>query len=116
ASSCEVGSQRSPFSATQQYAGIMLMLVHAHAKRLPHSGFVQVRFEEVAPRQAEFGDIVTRVYKPVRAKHSQFVLVHDTLAIVADSEFSRYKDGTRSTGALLFLKGSYGTCRATAAR
>src|SRR5664279_192522 len=42
ASSCEVGSQGSPFSATQQYAGIMLMLVHAHAKRLPHSGFVQV--------------------------------------------------------------------------
>ena len=76
----------------------------------------EVRFEEVAPRQAEFGDIVTRVYKPVRAKHSQFVLVHDTLAIVADSEFSRYKDGTRSTGALAFLKGSYGTCRATAAR
>ena len=71
---------------------------------------------KLPPRQAEFGDIVTRVYKPVRAKHSQFVLVHDTLAIVADSEFSRYKDGTRSTGALVFLKGSYGTCRATAAR
>ena len=45
------------------------MLVHAHAKRLPHSGFVQVRFEEVAPRQAEFGDIVTRVYPRLLAKN-----------------------------------------------
>ena len=38
------------------------------------------------------------------AKHSRFVAVQDSLAIVADSDFSRYKDGTRSTGALVFLK------------
>jgi len=31
--------------------------------------------------------------------------------IVADSDRSRYKDGTRSTRALMFLQGSYGTCR-----
>jgi hypothetical protein len=29
-------------------------------------------------------------YKPVRAKHSRFVPVQDSLAIVADSEFSRH--------------------------
>jgi hypothetical protein len=45
-----------------------------------------------------------------------FVPVQDSLAIVTDSEFSRYKDGTRSACALVFLKDSYGTCRATAAR
>jgi len=55
-------------------------------------------------------------YKPVGAEHSRFVPVQDSLVIVANSEFSRYKDGTRSTGALVFLKGSNGTCRATAAR
>src|SRR5271157_6022061 len=54
---------------------------------------------------------VKAVYKPVRAKDSRFVLLQDSLPIIADSEFSRYKDGTRSTCALAFLKGSYGTCR-----
>ena len=58
-----------------------------------------------------FGGIVPSVYKPVRAKDSRFVLLQDSLPIIADSEFSRYKDGTRSTCALAFLKGSYGTCR-----
>ena len=51
------------------------------------------------------------MYKPVRAKHPRFVPVQDSLAILAVSEFSRYKDSTRSTCALVFLKGSYGTCR-----
>src|SRR5208283_4933862 len=55
--------------------------------------------------------IVAGAYKPVRAKDSRFVLLQDSLPIIADSEFSRYKDGTRSTCALVFLKGSYGTCR-----
>jgi len=59
----------------------------------------------------QFGNIVSDMYKPVRAKDSRFVLLQDSLPIIADSEFSRYKDGTRSTCALAFLKGSYGTCR-----
>ena len=67
-------------------------------------------------RLPQFGNMVSGVYKPVRAKHSRFLPVQDSLAIVAASEFSRYKDGTRSTCALVFLKGSHGTCRATAAR
>ena len=75
----------------------------------------QVRFEDVEPRHAEFGDIVTGVYQPVHAKHYRLLTVLDNLAIVVDPEFSWYKDGTRSADALVFLKGSYGTCRATAA-
>ena len=50
-------------------------------------------------------------YKLVGAKRSRFVPAQDGLAIIAVPEFSRYKDGTRSTCALAFLKGSYGTCR-----
>ena len=48
----------------------------------------------------------TGVYKPVRTKHSEIAPVQESLAIIVDSEFSRYKDGTRSTCALAFLKGS----------
>ncbi len=32
------------------------------------------------------------MYKPVRAKHSRVVPVRNSLAIVNDSEFSRYKE------------------------
>jgi len=42
----------------------------------------------------------TGVYKPVRTKHSEIAPVQESLAIIVDSEFSRYKDGTRSTCAL----------------
>jgi hypothetical protein len=64
----------------------------------------------------QFRNIVPGVYKPVPAKHSRSLPVQDSLAIVAASDFARYKDGTRCNRALVFLKGSYGTCRATAAR
>jgi len=39
-----------------------------------------------------FCHIVAGVYKPVRAKHSRFVPMQDSLAIAAASEFSRYKE------------------------
>jgi len=44
-------------------------------------------------------------------RRSRFVPAQDGWAIIADSELSRYKDGTRSTRDLVFLRGSYGTCR-----
>ena len=51
----------------------------------------RIFFREICRWLAVHGD-----YKPVGAKRSRFVPLQGGLAIIAVSEFSWYKDGTRS--------------------
>ena len=80
------------------------------------SGSCPEVFEEVEPPGMQNSETLSPVCTSQCVLNTPVRSGQDSLAIVADSEFSRYKDGTRSTGALAFLEGSYGTCRATAAR
>src|SRR5664280_197827 len=79
-------------SFREERSGIVEANVLYHVRRAPMFSGVhtQKAGSQRSRKPREFGNIVTGAYKPVRAKHSRFVPVQDSLAIVADSEFSRH--------------------------